>query len=226
MISLIVNANLGNFLLLYLFFKIFMIYFKKTLKDVKNMFSEKLNEYISLIGCTGKEFAHLCNLSQPTLSRYKSGARTPKPNSEDIQKLCRGICDAANKKGIKNISYKKVLSELNSLADKAFFDFENLQTKFNMLCSVFGVNTADMAKSLKYDASYISRIKSGKRKPANPQKFACDAAQYFSKNFNSAVNKKIVAELLNIKPSQIKAQNDYISSLTNYLVNGKVNTLI
>ena len=203
-----------------------MIYFKKTLKDVKNMFSEKLNEYISLIGCTGKEFAHLCNISQPTLSRYKSGARTPKPNSEDIQKLCRGICDAANKKGIKNISYKKVLSELNLLADKAFFDFENLQTKFNMLCSVFGVNTADMAKSLKYDSSYISRIKSGKRKPANPQKFACDAAHYFSKNFNSAVNKKIVAEMLNIKPSQIKAQNDYISALTNYLVNGKVNTLI
>lgn len=79
-----------------------------------------------------------------------------------------------------------------------------------------------MSKSLKYDSSYISRIRNGKRRPANPQKFAYDVAGYFSVCYNSDSDKKIIAEILNIKPSLIKARDNYVSELTSWLTDSKV----
>ena len=187
------------------------------------MFYEKLNEYMDLLHCTGREFAEYSGISEATISRYKSGTRIPNANSEDMKKLCRGICTAANQKGIESISYKAVLHELNLLAEKASFNYENLHTKLNMLCSVLSVNAADMSKNLKYDSSYISRIRSGKRRPSNPQKFAFDTAQYFSQYYDTDHDKKIVAELMKIKQEQISTKNSYISELTNWLTDSKTN---
>ena len=64
------------------------------------MFCEKLNEYMDLLHCSGKEFAEYSGISEATISRYKSGTREPKPNSDDMKKICRGICSAAVKNGI------------------------------------------------------------------------------------------------------------------------------
>lgn len=185
------------------------------------MFREKLNKYMELLHCSGKEFAEYSGISEATVSRYRSGARTPKANSEDMKKLCHGICAAAEKKEI-DLSYKTVLSELNTLAEAVSFDYDSLQKKLNVLCTVFSVNLADMSKSLKYDSSYISRIRNGKRRPANPQKFAYDVAGYFSVRYNSDSDKKIIAEILNIKPSLIKARDNYVSELTSWLTDSKV----
>ena len=185
------------------------------------MFREKLNEYMELLNCSGKEFAEHSGISAATVSRYRSGARTPKANSEDMKRLCRGICAVAEKKEI-DLSYKTVLSELNTLAETVPFDYDSLQKKQNVLCTVFSVNLADMSKSLKYDSSYISRIRNGKRRPANPQKFAYDVAGYFSVCYNSDSDKKIIAEILNIKPSLIKARDNYVSELASWLADSKV----
>ena len=181
------------------------------------MFQNKLNDYMNMLNCSGKEFAQYSGISEATVSRYKSGTRTPRANSEDMKKLCRGICTAANRKGIDGISYKALLTELNGYALEAQFDFDSMQKKFNLLCSVLSVNTADMSKSLKYDSSYISRIRNGKRKPANPQKFALDAAQYFSQYRDSENDLKIIAEILNVKPVQLKTKSFYASELATWL---------
>ena len=134
-----------------------------------------------------------------------------------MKKLCRGICTAANRKGIDGISYKALLTEFNVYAEEIRFDFDSMQKKFNLLCSVLSVNAADMSKSLKYDSSYISRIRNGKRKPANPQKFAFDAAQYFSQYSDSENDLKIIAEILNVKPVQLKTKSFYASELATWL---------
>lgn len=181
------------------------------------MFQDKLNDYMNMLNCSGKEFAQYSGISEATVSRYKSGTRTPRANSEDMKKLCRGICTAANRKGIDGISYKALLTELNGYALETRFDFDSMQKKFNLLCSVLSVNAADMSKSLKYDSSYISRIRNGKRKPANPQKFAFDAAQYFSQYSDSENDLKIIAEILNVKPVQLKTKSFYASELATWL---------
>lgn len=184
------------------------------------MFCERLNEYLDMLHCSGREFAEQCEISESTVSRYKSGARVPKENSEDMKKLCRGICRLAEQRGI-DMSYKSVLSEFNRLAEDEMFDYGSLQTKFNMLCSVLSVNLADMSKKLKYDSSYISRIKNGRRKPANPQKFAFDIAEYFSKYYDAESHKRIIAEMMNLRPEQIKTPGDCTARLAHWLTNSE-----
>ena len=184
------------------------------------MFQEKLNEYMELLHCSGREFAKYSGISEATVSRYKSGARTPKANSSDMKKLCRGICIISEQKGI-DLSYNSVLSELNALAEVTPFDYDSLQAKLNMLCSVFSVNLANMSKSLKYDSSYISRIRSGKRRPANPQKFAFDIAKYFSEHYFAENHRKIIAGMMNLKPEQIKAREAYASELASWLTDSE-----
>ena len=184
------------------------------------MFCKKFNEYIDMLGYSGKEFSRLSGISEATVSRYKSGARIPKANSEDIKKLCRGICKAAEQKDIA-LTYNSVLRELNSSAGIAAFDYNSLQTKFNMLCSVFSVNLSDMSKKLKYDSSYISRIKNGRRKPSDPQKFAYDAAGYFSKYYDTENHKKIISEIMDVKPETLNSQDSYMSVLANWLTNSE-----
>ena len=181
------------------------------------MFCKKLNEYLNMLCCSGREFSELSGISEATVSRYKSGARMPKANSEDMKRLCRGIYTLARQKGFENISYKNILQELNALAENEAFDFTGLREKLNILCNIFSVNLADMSKSLKYDPSYISRIKSGKRKPANPQKFAIDFAWYFSGYYNSVNDKKIAAEILNTAQTLIQTREAYAAQLINWL---------
>lgn len=185
------------------------------------MFCERLNKYMDMLGCSGKEFAEYSGISEATVSRYKSGVRIPRSDSEDMKKLCRGISSAASAKGFDTIVYKNILQELSALAEAEEFDFESLCEKFSMLCNVFSVNIADMSKILKYDPSYISRIRNGKRKPAKPQKFTFDTAVYFSGYYNSDSDKKIMAEILNVKPSRLKMRDNYISELANWLTDSK-----
>lgn len=186
------------------------------------MFCDKLNEYIDMLGCLGKEFARYSGISEATVSRYRSGTRTPKANSDDMKRLCRGICTTANQKGYKDIVYKDILRELNALAEEIPFNYDNLQKKLNILCTAFPVNLADMSKKLNYDSSYISRIRNGKRRPSNPQKFAFDVAEYFYTRCNSDKEQKIAAQILNIKQSCIKTHDTYISEIANWLTDGKM----
>lgn len=185
------------------------------------MFCEKLNEYLEMIDCSGKEFSEYSGISGASVSRYKSGARTPKSNSEDMKKLCRGICAAANAKGLDFPEYKDILREMNALADEEEFDFECLRENFGVLCSVFSINIAKMSKALKFDSSYVSRIRNGQRKPAKPREFAFSVASYFSKYYDSDSDKKSMAELLDVNPSRLETRDNYAAELANWLSGGK-----
>ena len=184
------------------------------------MFFERLSKYMDMLGCSGNEIAEYSGISEATVSRYKSGSRIPKANSGDMKKLCQGLCAIAKQKGI-DMSYKTVLQEFNNLAEVTLFDYDSLQAKFNILCSVFSVNLADMSKKLKYDSSYMSRIKSGKRRPADPQKFIFDVAGYVSKYYDSENYKKIIAEMIGIKTEKIKTPDLYISEIINWFTNSE-----
>ena len=91
------------------------------------MFHEKLNEYFNLLHCSGKEFAARSGLSEATVSRYRSGARTPKPHSSDMKKICRAISAMAAKAGIPGITDPSVSQELNRLAEEALFDYAGIR---------------------------------------------------------------------------------------------------
>ena len=54
------------------------------------MFHDRLNEYITQLGCSGRELAEASGLSPATVSRYRSGERRPESEAERA-KLVSGI---------------------------------------------------------------------------------------------------------------------------------------
>lgn len=147
------------------------------------MFYEKLNKYIDLIGCTGKEIAEFSGLSAATVSRYRSGERTPKNNSDDFSALCRAISELAVKNGIPKCNLSEITSKLQKALSEENFNHESMRKKLNILFDALSVNVSELAKSLKFDASYISRIRSGQRRAADPEKFAYEVSLYILARF-------------------------------------------
>lgn len=67
-------------------------------------FCEQLNEYMTRLDCRGKDLAEAAGLSAPSLSRYRTGERTPSRDSAALSSLCTALADLAREKGAKDSS--------------------------------------------------------------------------------------------------------------------------
>lgn len=185
------------------------------------MFYKALNRYMDLLQCSGKELSEKSGISEATISRYRTGERVPKADSEELERMCRGICAIAAEKGMDHVLYQPVLKEFRQLIAGEGFHYKSLQTKLNRILSVLSVNVSEMSKALKYDSSYISRVRNGQRNPARPEQFAQSVAEYVARHYDSENEKKIAAQLMNIAPSSLRTHKGYAASLTDWLTDGE-----
>ena len=51
-------------------------------------FSEKLNDFIEQLSCTGKDICNLSGISAASLSRYRNGERVPELGTKPFEDLC------------------------------------------------------------------------------------------------------------------------------------------
>ncbi len=75
-------------------------------------------------------------------------------------------------------------------------------------------------KSINYDASHISRIRSGQRQPADPQKFAMDVSRFIVRRYTNENEQAIIAELIGCSAKDITDNSVYYEKLTEWLTSG------
>lgn len=110
--------------------------------------------------CTAKELSEACGLSAATLSRFRSGERTP--DQEGLNLLLQGLCSIAACKG-KQLSPDSLYAQCTDCMDLQRSDPEALRTKINRLLTALHISSAELAKAISYDPSFLSRIRSGQR---------------------------------------------------------------
>ena len=182
-------------------------------------FKDKLNEYIIRLDCTAKDLAESSGLSAATLSRYRSGERIP--DSEQLANLINGMIKLAEKRNIDGFSTDLLENELLPFcANRQNFDYEKLRNNFNTLISVLSVSVSELSKSINYDASHISRIRSGQRQPADPQKFAADILRFIVRRYTNENELSVVAELIGCSPKDIADESIYHKKLSEWLTSG------
>lgn len=179
------------------------------------MFGETLNKYMELVNCSGKELSEYTGISESTVSRYRSGERVPSKGTE-LEKLCRGICRAAEEKNT-TLEFDEVYRKLAALIKQESFDFTSFCEKINLLFSALPVNAAEISKAMRYDSSYISRIRNGERKPSKPTAFASELSSAVAKKYCSDSDKRITAELMGISVSEIQKKSDYEKHICEWL---------
>ncbi len=139
-------------------------------------FVSTLNEYCTLLACSSKDLAERSGISPSTLSRYRSGRRTPSYDGESVRKLASGIVSIARERGIESIgTEEEVKADLLSGLNHSSTVFSH---RLDALMRTLQISNVEMSRQAAVDPSYLSRIRNGRRSPADPQGLAQRCAEY------------------------------------------------
>lgn len=159
-------------------------------------FSEKLNDYIKQLSCTGKDICNLSGISAASFSRYRNGERVPELGTKSFEDLCCALAQISAQKGELQITADAVKKAFVSCDDFVSTDKELLRKNFNTLISALNVNLTQLCQYTNYDASAVFRIRNGSRKPGDAERFASAVASFVTRTMQTQSEIGAVAELI------------------------------
>lgn len=159
-------------------------------------FSEKLNDYIEQLSCTGKDICNLSGISAASFSRYRNGERVPELGTKSFEDLCCALAQISAQKGELQITADAVKKAFVSCDDFVSTDKELLRKNFNTLLSALNVNLTQLCQYTNYDASAVFRIRNGSRKPGDAERFASAVASFVTRTMQMPSEIAAVAELI------------------------------
>ena len=185
-------------------------------------FKELLNSYMKLLNCSAKTLAEVSDLSPTVLSRYRNGERVPGSDSKQLQKLSLGISVLAEQTGRTGLTQETVHSSFAEILNARKTNPRILADNLNMLISVLEINKAELSRFLNYDPSYLSRICSGQRTPANTDKFILDVCRFVVRRFSRDTDRIATAGLLGCEPEELSDDYVYQTRLTCWFGNRNI----
>lgn len=160
-------------------------------------FKDTFNKLLKELNCTSRKLSINSGISESVISRYRSGERTPKKDSTQINKLIDTLYNISHEQELKYTKedIKNIL--LSTLQEGNSFDYETLSKNLNNLIITLNININDLSKYIVFDSSHISRIRYGKTKPSDPISFSNKIANYIVLKYNDSANIKRLSLLIN-----------------------------
>lgn len=178
-------------------------------------FCEQLNKYIKQIECSSKELVNASGLSTSVISRYRRGDRTPSLKSKQLEQLTDGLYKLSLTREM-NITKEEIYTALSDTLNDISIDFEQLSKNFNELVTTLNINVAELSRLSSYDASILSRIRTGNGNPSHPKDFATAVCNFIMKKYTSDDDKKAVALLINSTLEELENNLNYFNKLFNW----------
>ena len=172
-------------------------------------FKDVLNKYLEELNCSQKRLSKESNLSETVISRYRSGERTPKKNSEQLKKLSSAIFNISQEKNKNNYTLDKIINDFDSTLSNDNFDYKSLSNNLNTLIKELNINTNEMAKYIIFDASHISRIRYGKAKPSDPIEFSSKICSYVLAKYKNPEDINKLSLIIGCKTDDLSTNNFY-----------------
>lgn len=190
-------------------------------------FASCLNNYCEELNCSSAQLAQVSGLSLAVISRYRSGLRTPAANGKQIIMLAQGINKIINDQQVSPFNPADTLPHLQSSLLKVENIQAKLATNLDNLLTALNISTNHLAHYLKYDASFISRVRSGKRKPADPMQFIDDVCNYIIKSLNNSNDLDTIKNLLEIDtlPTDSSKLNNMLKEWLGHHNNNEVSSI-
>ena len=178
-------------------------------------FSKQLNKYIEQLSCSSQDLVTASGLSSTVISRYRKGERSPNLKSKHLDQLVNGLYTISCTKNI-GLDREDIYNTLSDSLNDINIEFEQLSKNFSSIVSALDINIADLARFIGYDASFLSRIRNGNRKPSKPQDFIESVCNFVVTKYSSSDNKNTIAILLSCDPNELKNNTDYLLKLSNW----------
>ena len=181
-------------------------------------FREQLNAYIDAVHCTARQLAKAAGLSPAVISRYRSGEREPGADSPQLDALCRALESLAVQAGLHSPSRLEARAALSAALASPEPDDGALAENLNALMEALDVSSGEVARALNYDASYISRIRSGSRRPADKPAFADKLCAYLARRCGQPEQVEVLAKLTGSDADELKDAASRQAAMVDFLL--------
>lgn len=202
-------------------------------------FSEYLNDCMTRADCNARELSEASGLSQAVISRYRAGDRVPALGSDQLARIIHALVHLSNEKYLAKTEIDPDASgEVSSLrsSDSVPFSEAELTEGFSAILhnepgSVYlvpdnlnailisaDVNIKRLSEYINYDPSYISRIRSGQRRPSNPLSFAEGVSQYLLENCDRKRLCEIASQLYGCSATELDSDESIKMVLESLLI--------
>lgn len=167
-------------------------------------FSEQLLEYMKLLKFNTNELCDNSGLSYTLINRYLNNIRKPKEDSKYFNKVVNGVYQISlsrNSDLTKENIYNTLKESLT--ADMFKIDYNLFVDNFNTLQEELNLTTVEISNAVGYDSSFISRMKSKERKPADFEIFIDKLRNYIISLCQNENTKSILVQILNCSNEDI-----------------------
>ncbi len=160
-------------------------------------FSQTLNGFIARLDCTASELCTAAGLSPATISRYRAGERVPDVQSATFSALCDAIANLSQQRAAEEaLTAQQVRAAFLSCPEITAAGPFQLGEHLDTLIRVLQLPVARICQATNYDASTLSRFRSGARQPADPAQFAAGVARFAVGQARDAASRGVLATLL------------------------------
>jgi len=163
-------------------------------------FGNNLCSILDRLGCSRKDLADVTGLSRASISRYCNSQRLPRNEGRSLGQLIDGIVSLAEKLQADGLD-RKTVEDLLRVTDKKD-DFEVIRNNFNLLTSQLDVNYHKLAGYLNYDPSFLSRIRSGTRRPYDVEHFVHGVGEYCAERCSNPAFRKKLCSLIGVRQTK------------------------
>ena len=180
-------------------------------------FSDKFNEYLSLLNVSYPQFARYSGMSASAVRRYKNGESEPVAESAQIKKLANGIYRMSVEKNLA-LDEDEILGELEgSLRDSVSIDYKSYVANLNALIKQLDIRVTVLAKALSFDPSHISKILSGQRRPGHILDFTQSVGSYIARICTDGQHTADLAKLIGCDENQLDTPRAVSDAVTKWL---------
>ena len=178
-------------------------------------FADVLKLYLDKTNCTAKELSAASGISASALSRYRSGKRIPE--QEQVEKLICGFVQLASENA-PELNEVIIRNAFSAYTERPKLDYQTIIKNLNAAIEALDISVSSLSKALSFDSSYLSRIRTGQRKPADLDKFIIETAGYIART-NSPL---AIAGLLGCPVEELVPVGRCTSELSNWLSSGTI----
>ena len=180
-------------------------------------FSELLSQYITLLDTTYSRLAKASGLSVSAVSNYVKGSREPSYESEQAEKLISGILILAEEKNFEVDAQELRLAFQSTAKNGLPIEYDVYLYNLNALLKTLEIKGSTLAKALNYDASHISKVLAGQRRPADIGKFTARVASYVTQFYGSEQEIAAIAALMGVDAKDIQNPRERCAVVTEWL---------
>ncbi len=179
-------------------------------------FGDVLKKYMEEAEISVKELADASGLSASAISRYRSGERLPAAGGAELQNLLNALeryYPAERKEEVRQ-AFAKVMPA-DSISKQVFAD------RLAYLVKYLSLNQRKMAAYVGYDASFLSRIMSGKRLPSDMDQLSEKTSEFVVKQLKNRGIRSRLEELLECTITEFpgeREEKELIAEIREWLV--------